>query len=216
MDKISAVGRPRIRSDEEILHAALEAFAASGYEGMSVRTVSANLGLSHETVNRRFGSKKDLYFAALDFGFTGLFDAIATERARGPAELDDLAELREAIRTFMVAATTHPALGRILQQEGMVPSERLAYIVERAFAPGMLDMIEVTQRLTTAGVIRPTSARELFFLAQAGAAPFAAQALSRTFDVIDGPLDPTTYIDHVADVIVQGLLRLPPKRSNRS
>jgi AcrR family transcriptional regulator len=216
MDKAGGVGRPRIRSDDEILAAALEAFAASGYEGMSVRALSADLGLSHETVNRRFGSKKDLYFAALDHGFTGLFNAIATERAMRPIELDDLGELRESIRTFMVAATTSPALGRILQHEGMFPSDRLDYIAERAFAPGMLVMIEVTQRLTAAGVIRPASARELFFLAQAGAAPFAAEALSRTFDVIDGPLDPTTYIDHVADVIVQGLLKLPPKRSDRT
>ena len=84
MAKTSAVGRPRIRSDEEILHAALEAFAASGYEGMSVRTLSADLGLSHETVNRRFGSKKDLYFAALDYGFTSLFDAIASEAKTAP------------------------------------------------------------------------------------------------------------------------------------
>lgn len=216
MAKTSGVGRPRIRSDDEILAAALEAFAASGYEGMSVRALSVDLGLSHETVNRRFGSKKDLYVAALDHGFTGLFATIAAERARRPTDLDDLGELREAIRTFMVAATTCPALGRILQQEGMFPSERLDYIVQRAFAPGMLVMIEVTQRLSTVGVIRPTSARELFFLAQAGAAPFAAEALSRTFDVIDGPLDPATYIDRVADAIVQGLLRLPPKRSNRT
>lgn len=216
MDKFSAAGRPRIRSDDEILGAALDAFAASGYEGMSVRTLSADLGLSHETVNRRFGSKKDLYFAALDHGFTGLFAAIAAERAMRPTDLDDLGELREGIRTFIVAATTCPALGRILQQEGMSASESLEFIVERAFAPGMVAMIEVTQRLTVAEVIRPTSARELFFLAQAGAAPFAAPALSRTFDVVDGPLDPTTYIDRVTDVIVQGLLKLPPKRSNRT
>ena len=42
-------GRPRIRDDDEILRAALHAFAEHGYEGMSLRTLNAEMGLSRGT-----------------------------------------------------------------------------------------------------------------------------------------------------------------------
>jgi len=62
-------GRPRIRQDAEILDAALKAFAAQGYDAMSLRALNAELGLSHGTISQRFGSKERLYFAAVDLGF---------------------------------------------------------------------------------------------------------------------------------------------------
>jgi AcrR family transcriptional regulator len=202
-------GRPRVRTDEAILRAALRAFAESGFEAMSVRGLNASLGLSHEAVSQRFGSKRDLYFAALDVGFADFFAAVAAERAVRPAPVDDLGELRETIRTFMAAASVTPELGRLVNHEGLAASERLDYIVEHTFEPGTRLLADIAHRLADAGLIRPTSARELFFLAQAGAAPFAITALSAAFDPIDGLLDPAVYIDHIADVVVQGLLHLP-------
>jgi transposase len=51
-------GRPRLRDDDEILRAALHAFAEHGYDGMSLRTLNAEMGLSRGTINQRFGSKE--------------------------------------------------------------------------------------------------------------------------------------------------------------
>jgi TetR/AcrR family transcriptional regulator len=207
--QVRVKGRPRVLTDEAILRAALRAFAESGFEAMSVRGLNASLGLSHEAISQRFGSKRDLYFAALDFGFADFFAAVATERATRPAPVDDLGELRETIRTFMAAASVTPELGRLVNHEGLVASERLDYIVEHAFESGTRVLADLAHRLFDAGLIRPISARELFFLAQAGAAPFTITALSATFDPIDGPLDPAAHIDRITDVIVQGLLDLP-------
>ena len=50
-------GRPRIRQDDEILDAALRAFASQGYDAMSLRSLNAELGLSHGTISQRFGTK---------------------------------------------------------------------------------------------------------------------------------------------------------------
>ena len=62
-------GRPRLRRDDEILDAALLAFASHGYAGMSLRKLNSELGLSHGTISHRYGSKERLYYAAVDHGF---------------------------------------------------------------------------------------------------------------------------------------------------
>ena len=54
----------------EILDAALRAFARHGLEGVSVRTLNRELGVSHNLIYQRFGSKDDLWRAAVDFTVT--------------------------------------------------------------------------------------------------------------------------------------------------
>ena len=66
-------GRPRAEESvdrTEILDAALRAFARHGLEGVSVRTLNRELGVSHNLIYQRFGSKDDLWRAAVDFTVT--------------------------------------------------------------------------------------------------------------------------------------------------
>jgi AcrR family transcriptional regulator len=93
--RIEPRGRPRIRQDEEILGAALRAFAAHGFESMSLRSLNTELGLSHGTINQRFRSKKRLYYAAIDHGFATFLAEIAAERAQRPAARTEHDELQE-------------------------------------------------------------------------------------------------------------------------
>ena len=81
-------GRPRVYTDDVLLEAAFKAFAESGYEGMSVRTVAEELGLSHGALNRRFGSKLKIFERAIAHGFETLFAAMAAEQAARPAPDD--------------------------------------------------------------------------------------------------------------------------------
>jgi AcrR family transcriptional regulator len=203
-------GRPRIHRDDEILDAALRAFAASGYDAMSVRSLNAELGLSHGAVNQRFGSKADLFRAAIDHGFVGFFADIASERAKRPADLDDIDELRETIRAFLLAAAGRPELGRLMNQEGLHPGDRLDYVVETVIVPGTAPTVELMGRLRAKGEIHPVSARAMFFLVAHGAeAPYTLTALSSAFDDLDGPLDPAAHADAVTDLIMRGLRRSP-------
>jgi len=87
MTEVVRKGRHRLLSDEVILRAALESFAAEGFESMSVRQLNTSLGLSHETVRQRFGSKRELYFAAVDFGTGAFFELLGEERALLPTPL---------------------------------------------------------------------------------------------------------------------------------
>ena len=202
-------GRPRIRQDDEILDAALRAFAAQGYDAMSLRSLNAELGLSHGTISQRFGTKERLYFAAIDRGFATFLEDIDARRRHLLSAVDppdDLAELRAMIRAFLGAAARRPELGRLMNQEGLQPTIRLRYIVDTVMAPMLVGLGALLVRLRNAGAVRPVSARGLFFLVGHGAeAPYTLTALSESFDDADGPLDPERHADDMTDLLMRGI-----------
>jgi AcrR family transcriptional regulator len=199
-------GRPRIRQDDEILVAALHMFAAHGYDGMSVRALNIELGLSHGTVNQRFQSKGHLFRAAIDHGFATFLADIAEERARRPPTTDELDDLYENLRAFLHATIRRPELGRLMNQEGLHHSDRLEYIVSTVLEPGFGPLAASIQRLVSADRILPVTTRALFFLVAHGAeAPFTLTALSAAFDRDDGPLDPAAHADAMAALLIRAI-----------
>src|SRR5260370_12645332 len=65
-------GRPKASDSvpiEEILGKALTMFATVGYDGVSLRTLNRELGVSHNLIYQRFGGKDDLWRASVDFRF---------------------------------------------------------------------------------------------------------------------------------------------------
>ena len=198
-------GRPPIRSDEEILRAALSVFAAKGYDATSVRALSAELGLSHETVHQRFGSKQSLYNAAVEFGVVAVNASFAAARANWPDELEGVDELRATVHSFITAASRHPEVGRLVNQEGDEDGERLDQLLEAVLRPWADALGALLQQLVDAGTIRPVTTREVFFLVQAAAGPFNLHRLSAVFDPLDGPLDPDHHVDNMTEFILRGL-----------
>jgi AcrR family transcriptional regulator len=196
-------GRPKLHGDDEVLHAALVAFAAAGFEAMSIRSLSRDLGLSHGALHQRFGSKERLFYAATDHGFGGLRDAMVKHLADGPAPSDARGALRAGIRAFLLASAEHPELVRLMNTEGIVASERLDYIFATYITP-MVRPLPAAAAASTPTAGGRLSTRELFFLlAHGAAAPLTLQALSDRFDDTDGALDPQRYADHMADVLMR-------------
>jgi AcrR family transcriptional regulator len=200
-------GRPRLRTDEEILHAALLAFADYGYDGMSLRTLNSELGLSRGTINQRFGSKERLWYAAVDHGFHALINDVNTELRRRKTPGDDRSQLREFIRSFLVASAGRPELVKLMNQEGLHSTARLNHIVSSFVFPAMQQPLQALDRMAKAGLARPVPARVVMFLiAHGAAAPFTLDALSARFDPIDGPLDASAHVELVTDIILAGFI----------
>src|SRR5260370_17665695 len=121
-------GRPR-RDDlpappDDVLSAALHAFATHGYQGVSVRTLNRELGVSHNLLHQRFGSKLGIWYAAVDWGFGRLTEELG-QAISGSG--DPLEQLRRFIHTFVEFSARHPDLQRLVIQEGGSPSERLTH-----------------------------------------------------------------------------------------
>src|SRR5690606_40838424 len=69
-------------SDEAVLDAVLWAFGENGFDGTSIREVARRLGISHNLIPQRFGSKTDLWYAAVKHGFSHMNRELILEGER--------------------------------------------------------------------------------------------------------------------------------------
>jgi AcrR family transcriptional regulator len=203
-------GRPKAQdapvSLEQILDAAFRAFATYGYDGVTVRTLNRELGVSHNLIHQRFGSKQGLWYAAVDRAFGQQVTELAT--AFDPTLTDPLDQLNHAIRRFVHYSAERPELLGLMNIEARIDSERLDYIYDNYVVPALAPLGLLLDHLRTTGAIRPISLRALFFLiAHGAAAPFTLAPFARHFDDAD-PLDPGEVAQQAAltaDVITGGL-----------
>jgi AcrR family transcriptional regulator len=208
-------GRPKTQDApvtlEQILEAAFRGFATYGYDGLAVRTLNRELGVSHNLIHQRFGSKQRLWYAAVDWAFSQQVARLAT--AFDPTLADPLDQLSHTIRHFVHYSAEHPELLGLMNIEGRTDSERLDYIYDNYVAPALAPLGRLLAHLQKQGRIRPVSLRTLFFLiAHGAAAPFTLAPLARHFDNLD-PLDPNEIAEHAAltaEVITSGLRLSPP------
>jgi TetR/AcrR family transcriptional regulator len=208
-------GRPKAQDApvtlEQILDAAFRAFATYGYDGVAVRTLNRELGVSHNLIHQRFGSKQGLWYAAVDRAFSQQVTQLAT--AFDPTLADPLDQLNHAIRRFVSYSAERPELLGLMNIEARIDSERLDYIYDNYIAPALAPLGRLLDHLHENRRIRPITLRALFFLiAHGAAAPFTLAPLARHLDDTD-PLDPNQVAAQAAltaDVITSGLRLNPP------
>src|SRR5258705_6208662 len=154
-------GRPRAQDApatlEQILDAAFRAFATYGYDGVAVRTLNRELGVSHNLIHQRFGSKEGLWYAAVDHAFGQQRAELSF--AFDPTETDPLVQLNLAIRGFLRYSADHPELLGLMNIEGRVAGPRLDYIFENFVEPAMAPLGRLLEVLSAEGRIRPISLR---------------------------------------------------------
>jgi TetR/AcrR family transcriptional regulator len=199
-----------VRSREEILHAALDAFGTIGYEAMSVRELTRRLGVSHNLVHHYFRSKAELWRAAIDHAFGTVTAELAEAFRAAPAQDDVLAVVRQAMILFLTVTARFPANGHIIVREGALGGARLDYIFTRYVAPNLEPWRVLLGQAQREGKVRgDLDIRTLFFLlTDGGAGPYTSQALARRIGGPD-PLRPDAVRAHaelVADLLLRGIV----------
>ncbi|MFT4615152.1 MAG: AcrR family transcriptional regulator [Bacteroidia bacterium] len=196
-------GRPRqntVLSDETLLEAALQGFGESGYDGTSVREISRGLGVSHNLIPQRFGSKEKLWFAAVDHGFGRLIDDLVSEaEALGD---DELLVLRGLVVSFIEINALHPSLVQIINQEANHPGTRLDYLFDTYIQP-VRDFGDAwLTRLAEEGKIAPVSVTLMYFLMTHGAGGlFAMPALTKRLSAGTTGYNPRSVRAQVEDAV---------------
>jgi AcrR family transcriptional regulator len=204
-----ASARAGFPTDSTLLDAALVAFAERGFDGASVRELARSLGVSHNFIPQRFGSKERLWFAAVDHGFGQVLAELLVDDD-DEADVDDLERFRSVVVRFLVAMGTRPALLQIIAQEATHPGERLEYLFDRYIEPvGQLGTALLDQ-FGAEGRVRTSSVSLVYFLMTHGAGgAFALPALAARFgDAVD-PADVAAvrrHAEHAVDVLFHGLV----------
>jgi len=157
---------PTALSNEAILDAVLDAFAERGFDGTSIRELSRELAVSHNLIPQRFGSKDQLWQAAVDHGFGRLLATLVDLSGPDGGEPgpDDLAQLRAMVVAFVEANAERPALLRIINQEAASPGPRLDYLFAAYIDPVREFGTTVLEGLRREGRVRTDSVSLLYFL----------------------------------------------------
>lgn len=169
-------GRPKAEdatalAKEGILDAALVAFAEHGYEGMSMRKLARQLGVSHGLLSVRFGTKFDLWVAAVDQALARVAERISLAKQAGSIE----ERLKATIVETLESIAETPALLRIVNHESAADSERLQYLTSSVLAERYRVLEGVLAEGVAAGMFRDLPDRLVMALVSHGAGMMFAQ-----------------------------------------
>jgi AcrR family transcriptional regulator len=201
-------GDPDALSTEQLLDAALDAFAERGFDGTSVRELARALGVSHNLIPQRIGSKAQLWQAAVDRGFGQLALALATALNDDPG--DDLSRLRAVVVRFVEANAARPALLRIITQEAANPGPRFDHLFDHYIDPVRIFGQDLMARLAATGQLRTDSVALMYFFMTHGAGgPLALPAMAERFGSRIDPGDAEAVRRHAeaaVNVLFDGLV----------
>ncbi|WP_280480582.1 TetR/AcrR family transcriptional regulator [Nocardia cyriacigeorgica] len=199
-----AGARP-VPEEAEILRRGIEAFAELGYDRTSARELARRLGVSHNFINDRYGSKANFWRRVVD---SALADDQRERRRLVESGMDDAELVRAVITHFYRAAVETPLFARLLADEFACESERLDYLYDNYVAPTLGPMIPALERLMAAGRMPRVSMDVLFFAVISPVAALVqlplAYRLGRAAPVTRESQERTAR--ELAELIVGGLL----------
>jgi AcrR family transcriptional regulator len=173
----------------------LQTFAELGYELTTVRELARRIGVSHNYVNERYGSKLNFWQAVVDFGCTEI-GVLMTSDDDG---LDDEELLATMILRHYRNVASHPAVHRVLWDEAARESERLDYLYSRYMQPTAITFLPVLQRLIDAGKVEPISPDLLYFYINGPSAALVQRPLARR--IAGQEITKSEYLDPLAKTL---------------
>lgn len=162
-------GRPgadtrAVPDEATVLKRGLEAFAELGYDRASARELARRLGVSHNFINDRYGSKAAFWRAVVDSVLGVQLARVSLEdpAIEDPA-VDDAERLRRIITGIYLGSADAPQFGRLIVDELSQDTERLDYLYEQYLEPVLRTLASSTDRLVAAGRMAPVPMNVLFF-----------------------------------------------------
>lgn len=206
-------GRPAadaqpVANREEFLDVALDVFAELGFEGASLRELTRRLNVSHGLIIARFGSKLQLWKAAVDHGVRRLEEQVEQAQLAAPSTTDHAQRLKNIYVAFLLALSREPAILRMMNLEGQRNSERLRYIVDSYMSASSFQGAKALLDGQQDGVFRSVSpAVMLFLVAYGGGAVFSqgALALLLGINISEDPESLKKCAEEIAEIMINGI-----------
>ena len=204
-------GRPRLEATsaqsgaERLLAVAVEAFGSRGFAGTSVREIAAAAQVDPALIKHQYGSKADLWHAAVDTVSSRLLAELAPVRviaAQGSMRATEA--LAEAVAHLVDVTCDNPLIARFVLTEIAQQDARSDYVFDKLVVP-IHDML--VPLVTATGADRGEKFdADMAFIAFNGAIVTAVAArpfLAR----MSGRLGEDTYFkEHLARAVLAQLL----------
>ena len=164
-------GRPKrhLAPDrDEILRAALKAFARDGFNGTNLRRIAADAGVDVALVSRNFGPKLDLWKAVVDELARRMAAAQSEIMAPHGTDKPSAAQIADALRRFVAFNRAVPELGKFFVDEISRAGPRRDYVIDRLWRPHRDTMLPLLADGGEAGLV-PGQDPEMLLLMLMGA-----------------------------------------------
>jgi AcrR family transcriptional regulator len=194
----------------EILEAALEAFAEAGFEAMSVRELTRRLGVSHNLVHHHFGSKQDLWRAALDHGIGSTASELAELLSQSVGSPRSRQVLHQVLESAIALLTKRPEVARIFADESARPGPRLDYLYEQFLGPLVAILSRFLSESRAYGVRDVDSRVAALFVLSSASAQFTHAALAEKLGIGRGST--IRYTHSLVDLVLGGLMTSDPEQ----
>ena len=192
----------------EILDAALLAFAESGFEAMSVRELTRRLGVSHNLVHHHFGSKQDLWHAAIDHGIGATASELTELLGRSVGSPRSRQVLHQVLESAIALLTKRPEIARIFADESARPGPRLDRLFDEYLGPLVSILSRFLSESRAFGVRDVDSRVAALFVLSSASAQFTHDALAEKLGIGRG--SKIDYTRSLVDLVLGGLMTSEP------
>jgi AcrR family transcriptional regulator len=171
-------------SKQELLDAAQELFGQNGFEGTTIRDIGERAGVDHALIARYYGSKADLYIAAL----------VAEARGDQPrSDLEGLEDMAEGMVSRMDDHGLGPVMQALVRSDTSEPIRKAAqtHMAQRMVDPMVAEMTsravdeaQIRSEIVISALIGISLARALGWFDELKAVP-KARLIELTTDLLD-------------------------------
>lgn len=211
-------GRPRNSGREgqddprsRLLAVAVKVFSQHGYDAVSTGDVAREAGLSQPMVHYHFGSKEQLWRAAMHHLMREIGQRYPTNAA-DLKDLDPVSRLKVITRRFISRSAQDPTLTMIITHESLANTDRLQWLVETYVRAGFQEFDEALTEGMEAGVIKEIPLHVLAnTIVSASSFTFCLNALVKACYGVDlsEPDRIQEMSDGLTEILFHGLIRDP-------
>lgn len=191
-------------TQERILRVALVTFAEKGFDGAATREIASRAGVNLGLLQYHFGSKVNLWKAAVDRAFAALTQALAG--FDDDNAVDGSESVRTLLRAYVRFAAANPEFVLMMNDEGKRSGPRMRWLVDRHVRPVYERVTQMVSRAQAQGGLPPAVPTFHYFYMLLGATGmlFHQAPECRRLAGID-PFDPAVieaHADAVANLFV--------------
>ena len=191
-------------TQQKLLNAAIDAFAANGFKGTSTRDIAERAGVHHPLITYHFKNKDQLWRAAADQVFRDFRRSLVASFEEHEV-LDPKARMKVMIRSFVYYSKSQPALHKVMVQESSYPNPRLEWLIEEHLKPFFDASFGFMEELQSLGVAPAGSPAILFNMIRLCSGGFLALGNELKHSSGIDVEDPAT-LDELADMITRVFL----------